>query len=541
MRKVLGQLVGFIVMMCLWTHTPNDCSAAGVTVITHGYSSDANGWVTAMGEAIVNYESFPGTNFTTYKIALTTDGNNNYYYQTLSTNGVSPLVSDSAEIIVELDWSQMAGGVSAPYDISTYDVAAAAAWVLLQTNSVPDLGGHALVEFPVHLIGHSRGGSLMNEISRLLGTNGVWVDHLTTLDPHPLNNDGNFDLFYPTDASASNTYANVLFRDNYWQDFPGGFFDFNGEPVSGGFNRHLVDLSEGYNNTTSIAPMHSNVHLWYHGTINWYTPTTYDDNGDTATIDATMRTNWWVPSEDYGIVAGFYYSRIGGGDRLSTNHPVGPGYPAISDGFNQWWDFGAGVAHNRSALSSNSGQWPNIIKLDVVGPNVVTAGELVSTKFFYQAAGTSSNIVCEIHLDAGFNPYGGKSVIIRKFPLINSSSNSVFIANSSISTSNATPGTYAVYTKISNGTHTRYLYAPELVQVLPAQQPPILDLMALNETRFGIGINAAVGQTIVLQSSTDLQSWMPIATNTLATGRWVYTNNPPVNQTRQFYRAILRL
>jgi hypothetical protein len=493
-----------------------------------------------MADEIPNYYLFPGTNFTIYKLTLTTDGSS-YYYQWGRTNGSTPAVTDSGEIIVKLDWSQMAGGTTAPYDISTYDVAGVASWVFLQTNSITDLGGHALVEFPIHLVGHSRGGSLVNEISRRLGTNGVWVDHLTTLDPHPLNNDGNIDLFYPTDAPAASTYANVLFRDNCWQDVPGGFLDFNGEAVSGAYNRYLdgSHLSGGYNNVTSFAPYHSNVHLWYHGTIDWRNPAS--DNA--ATVTTAERANWWVPYEYQGMIAGFYYSLIGGGNRLSTDQPIGPGLAAIRDGYNQAWDLGAGTSPNRASLGANNGNWPNLIKFNRVDTNQVVQGQSTSVKFFYQwAQPNTTNATVSFYLDDDLNPLNTNQKLLKQMSAPGTGAAAVSYATVSLAldTTNATPGYHAFYAKITGGSRTRYLYAPELVQVVSIRQPPALDIARLNAAQFRIGVNGLVDQTIVLQNSTNLlQAWLPLATNTLTASRWVYTNSPPTSPGRCFYRAVL--
>jgi len=131
---------------------PHRAGAAGVTIITHGYAGNVNGWVTGMADQITNYSAFPGTNFTTYKVEVTRSGGN-YFFTTTRVGGASPAATDSGEIIIKLDWNTLAGGFTPD---STYDVGRATALALMQTNMIAELGGHAVGEFPLHLIGHSR-------------------------------------------------------------------------------------------------------------------------------------------------------------------------------------------------------------------------------------------------------------------------------------------------------------------------------------------------------------------------------------------------
>ena len=280
-----SRLTGLLLVFCGLMQAP--ACGAGVTIITHGLNDDTDGWVTGMADQIPNYPGFPGTNFSTYKMYFYSS-NANSYLTAERVAGSAPASGDSGEIIVKLDWGPLADGNS----YNTYQVAQAVVPALLNTNFIPELGGHALVEFPLHLIGHSRGGSLISQISLLLGTNGVWVDHLSTLDPHPLNNDGftlDAILYSAVDAPV-HTYQNVLFHDNDYQTL--NFFA-HGEPVAGAYVRQLTVLDGGYTSSESAAPEHSDVHLWYQGTVDPNTPASYLEDGSTITITAAMRTNWW--------------------------------------------------------------------------------------------------------------------------------------------------------------------------------------------------------------------------------------------------------
>lgn len=496
-----------------------------MTVITHGLNGNADGWVTGMANEIPKYYRFPGASYTFYKLYFI-PVSGGYQLTWVRLSGNAPSATDSGEIIIAFDWSQLADGSS----FNTYQIATVLASQLMNPSFISEMNGHALSELPIHLIGHSRGGSVMCQTSFLLGTNGVWIDHLTTLDPHPLN-DPNFPfdgfLYSAQDAPCA-TYQNILFHDNYWQN--DAFFIY-GEPVSGAYVRQLLNLNGGYNSD------HSNVHLWYHGTLDFDNPAS---DGDPANpqITGTERNSWWDSYENYGVNAGFLYSLIGRGDRTSLTQPEGNGH-AIHDGYNQNWDLGGGTIANRTVLSANNGTWPDIIKFDVVGTNVVVANSLIGTKLFYQYGGLS-NLTMQVFFDKDFNPYNSNSIpIISLQPPATGAGSVFFYSNLGLATTNVAAGIYSIYAKISDGKHARYFYTPQLVQIISNRQPPVLDISKITNTQFRVGVNGLSSQTIVLQTSTNLQSWLSIATNTLTTSRWLYTNAVPVNSSKQFYRAIL--
>jgi hypothetical protein len=334
------------------------------------------------------------------------------------------------------------------------------------------------------------------------------------------------------DAPAR-TYQNVLFHDNYWRNLDGSLFVPNGEPVFGAYQRNLGTLSGGYSSP------HSDVHLWYHATIDGRT-----NASDTeASITSAERTSWWTAYESAGTNAGFHYSLVGGGNRMSQAQPVGPGFGAISDGYNQWWDLGAGVFSNRTALPANNGSWPNLILFRRTQTNQISQGQSTPVQFYYQWAKADTNMAnVSIYLDDDLNPLNTNQTLLQTLtvPTNGASYVSLITTNITFATTNAALGFHRLFARITGGGRTRYLYSPEKVEVVASTQSPTLDVTQLTDARAVIGINGVMGQTLVLHTSTNLQTWQPLATNSLtASSRWLYTNNPPAGALQQYFRATL--
>ena len=489
--------------------------AAGVTLITHGFNSDVTSWIMPMAGAMTRYANFPGSNSSCYIISIT-QSNSQYVVTRSLVAGTNPVVSDTAEIFIKLDWSTLSS-VGGP---STTTIATNAAAALLSTNLFPELGGHALAELPLHLVGHSRGGSVIAEMVRVLGALGIWVDQATTLDPDPVSSFGD---------PAMKNYANILFADNYWQNMGDGVFVPNGQAIPGAYNRQLTNLSGGYSSS------HSDVHLWYHGTIDWRTPITNDN----AVISSAERTNWWTVVEQKGTNNGFRYSLIGGGDRQSTNEPAGAGKGRISDGFR---DLSVAVPANRVALPADNGAWPNVILLNLGISNAVPVGQTVPLSFYYQCGSNqTAAATVSLYLDTDLNPYDANEILVLQQTLADTGTNQITFTNAGFQPDPALvpPGNYRLFARITENNHSRYLYAPGPLTFTASTLPPWLTSLPVTGDQFHFTVHGYAQQHIIVQTSTDLVNWTPLSTNTITTGRVDISDGLVDGQPQRFYRAVL--
>ena len=112
--------------------------AAGVTLITHGHLANATEWVIPMAASIPTHPTFPGTNWASYKVTMAYASGGGFSVTSSRLGGTAPTTTDTGEILVALDWSDIANDLISS---STYDLATAVVPKLTQTDFIPELGG----------------------------------------------------------------------------------------------------------------------------------------------------------------------------------------------------------------------------------------------------------------------------------------------------------------------------------------------------------------------------------------------------------------
>mgnify|MGYP001819814984 CR=1 FL=1 len=264
---------------------------SGITLLTHGFNSNVDSWVTAMANAIAARPDL-AVNQAIYRVEVTDPGHDGGPLQVANTarSGPAPTgaTTDNPEITVLLNWTDVAGAPFGGYYRSTGDVAAAVAQQLVSPGFLSDLTT-PVAELPIHLLGHSRGASLVGELAHQLGLHGVWVDQVTTWDPHPVDGIREPFLFnYDYGDAPMVSYENIAFWDNYWRTQGDSSLDFTGEPVADTWD---VQLSESVLSSGGYSNEHSDTHLWYHGTVDLSTDPPANDGSEDAVSYTHLRAH----------------------------------------------------------------------------------------------------------------------------------------------------------------------------------------------------------------------------------------------------------
>ncbi|MBU3727643.1 MAG: hypothetical protein FGM37_00110 [Phycisphaerales bacterium] len=322
-------------------------SVPTTTVIVHGFSPSGKGaWVQATASAVIARVGGQGTVY-------------RYQDEFGAWTRVPGIGNGSADhIVLIFNWDADSGGAEEGPNLGYVQAAGDALHATMRDATyAPGSSGPAdlVTGRASHFIGHSRGACLISEAILRLGVAGIAVDQMTTLDPHPVN--GTLDARYNLNWGdpVPQRWSNVAWADNYWRADGGGLLnglDFDGMPLDNVLN---VQLSESLLNCCAYSFSHSDVHLWYFGTISLATGAS---NGE-ETVTAQMRSSWWPEG---AANVGFARSAIGGAARPTISPGIAPN-PALAPilhngnfvgGTRAGWAMHGGSG---ATLQSESGNW----------------------------------------------------------------------------------------------------------------------------------------------------------------------------------------
>jgi hypothetical protein len=104
---------------------------------------------------------------------------------------------------------------------------------------------------------------------------------------------------------------------------------------------------------------------------------------------------------------------------------------------------------------------------------------------------------------------------------------------------NLTTGSGLIFfTDPESGSFPRRFYRARLYAgTLPPPGIRADGAMGFQAGRFGFNLTGIAGQTVVIETSTNLASWTALATNLLDTGPLYFSDPDSTNFTKRFYRA----
>ncbi len=491
--------------------------AAGVTLITHGaqLNNAYPDWLDAMGEAIAR-RAGPSTAIVHLEIAPNSSGGLKIDSMRLE-GGIFPSQgSENGEVVIKVFWHE-AAGLTDPY--TTAQVAQAVLPFLVEpVNWGNQVATPVFSELPLHLVGHSRGGSVMAELCRLLGGHGIWVDHLTTLDPHPLSADDCLGLLCPVvfDPEAR-IFENVIFADNYREkDDSGLLVDISGYHIDGTAELDLTPRFDRDGLDDSNNSDHLEVHDWYHGTIDWTA---------TSVAGAPIPRAAWYNTNDIG----FSFSLIGGETAFRFQQQTNYSGTGL-----KW------LGAPRVAASSHAGsQWPNVELESFSRKQTVHLGEIFPLQLWFQnSLGTNAHAVSvELFFDADRNPYNNAGQAPVYAISDNSSSNAV--QNLQIPWAvNAPIGKGFLLAKVSDANGRRFYYAPQALEVAAAT----VRFSAISrqpDRTVSLRIASEPNTSVTIQFSADLSSWTTLTNVITAAPETEIVDATAGRASRRFYRASI--
>ena len=219
--------------------------------------------------------------------------------------------------------------------------------------------------------------------------------------------------------------------------------DFDGENVGEHTTGLWTSAQMGTRDLQGVADAgywreHSDVHLWYHGTI---VPTgsvdDRDEDGHGEKLTADEILEWYGGTNPSRTESGYYFSRIAGGHRTIDGPKAG-----LSARMG-----GAHADEDEKVVLLRDAVWPNILNLAMDSPDVhVHRGTLVHFTYWYQDY--DSNATTTFYLDRDQNPYNGNEIATSDTRPEQQTGAEPWTDGQYIHTDNAHPDTSYSYTSV---------------------------------------------------------------------------------------------